>query len=80
MFSMDDIEIWEVRRLDGAAGRDSQWKRLLREGRALKMLSWGDDKPSVMASLFDEVSLSLSQTTTGTIGCVLWPSSVVLSR
>lgn len=78
VYSMDDIELWEVRRL-GAGERDSLWEQTIRKGGALRMMSWGD-KPVVHARLFNELELPISQSTDGTIGCVLWPSSVILSR
>ena len=77
-YSMDDIEMWEVRRA-GAGEVDPLWRQTMGRGDVLRMVSWGD-KPVVHARLFGKLELPIAQSTDGTIGCVLWPSSVILSR
>jgi hypothetical protein len=71
-YCADDIEIWEVKRIDGSY--DSE-----KVENVLCMKSWGDI-PVVEANFFGSNNLKISQSVSGTIGCILWPSSVVLSR
>lgn len=74
---MDDIEIWEVCRSNSS--RECDWQHKLQHESALKMLTWGD-KLEVEAKFFNGPVLRIAQEVSGTIGSVLWPSSVVLSR
>jgi hypothetical protein len=79
LYSMDDIEIWEVRRASNVEMKGAEWQNRIIKSGALKMLSWGDI-PQVEAQFFNEMIVPISQAIEGTIGCVLWPSSVILSR
>ena len=74
LYSMDDIELWEVRRVGVEFPSDKNDN----SANPLKMLSWGE-VPLVEVNILNEV-ISISQAIDGAIGCTLWPSSVVLSR
>lgn len=54
-------------------------KSFLRRRRTeLAVLSWGDI--AEVQCLIDGALVRIEQEVTGTIGCVLWPSSVAISR
>eukprot|EP01038_Epipyxis_sp_PR26KG_P005780 gene5780-7978_t len=78
LFSADDIEIWEVRRLGSTLLEPLQHGNLIRN-QLLTVDVWGDSHPFVPIHIGD-LSLSIQQDITGGIGCSLWPSSIILSR
>jgi predicted nicotinamide N-methyase len=80
-YSCEDIEIWEVRCMtDGEreAAQSSESMRALQHKSVLQMRSWGS-LPEVTAEM-DGTPFTIQQKIDGSIGCILWPSSVVMSR
>jgi hypothetical protein len=70
-FSAEDIEIWKITKIGKERKRDIEPQRLT-------VLSWGN--VGVVSCEIDRIPVPIKQNLSGSIGCTLWPSSVVLSR
>ena len=71
-YSGDDIEIWRVKK----SGNSFKEREIVR--RSLNLLSWGNI--DVVSCDINGMLIPIKQDTSGSIGCMLWSSSVVLSR
>ncbi len=73
-YCAEDIEIWEVRRMnsDGSSVKlDSKQRCILQ--------TWGEQKELIPIFL-DGLELQIQQTPKSGIGGILWPSSVIATR
>ena len=76
-YCIDDIEIWEARLVG------EEQRGVMSTGEVLKMMSWGavaEVEVLIRGRDDSEIPIRISQNIEGAIGCIVWPSAVVLSR